>query len=170
MKRLSIYLVVAIGMWIGQDADASSMQAQDPATIFARACASCHGAKGLGGVSWVKNDPTDQRIAPAIAGETIDTIKGMVRRGADNAAMPRFGVQEITDAELDALASFIKNNPKGVPTPTKPSGARVDLYILDADPWFTDRGADNAADPFDDVRRVVLQPGQYLKVFNTGRT
>jgi hypothetical protein len=41
---------------------------------------------------------------------------------------------------------------------------------MDADPWFTDRGADNAADPFNDVRRVVLQSGQYLKVVNTGRT
>lgn len=170
MKRLSIYLVVAIGMLIGKDAYASSIQTQDPATTFAGKCATCHGAKGLGGVSWVKNNSKDQRIAPKIAGETIDTITGMVRRGADNAAMPGFGVQEITDAELDALATFIKNYPSGVPTPTTPSGKEVILYVLDADPWFTDQGADKAVDPFNDVRRVVLQPGQYLKVINTGRT
>lgn len=170
MKRLSIYLAVAIGILIGNDAYATSVQTHEPATIFARACASCHGAKGLGGVSWVKNDPADQRVAPQIAGYTADTVKAMVRRGADNAAMPAFGVQEITDAELDALAAFIQNNPSGVPTPTKPAGKEVALYVLDADPWFTDRGADNSADPFNDVRRVVLQPDQYLKVVNTGRT
>ena len=170
MKRLSIYLAVAIGILMGNDAYATSVQTQEPATIFARACASCHGAKGLGGVSWVKNDPADQRVAPQIAGYTVDTIKAMVRRGADNAAMPAFGVQEITDAELDALATFIQNNPSGVPTPTKPGGKEVTLYVLDADPWFTDRGADKSADPFDDVRRVVLKSDQYLKVINTGRT
>ncbi|WP_337287662.1 cytochrome c [Candidatus Methylomirabilis sp.] len=170
MKRLSIYLAVAIAVLMGNDAYATSVQTQEPATIFARACASCHGAKGLGGVSWVKNDPSDQRIAPQIAGFTADTIKVMVRRGADSAAMPAFGVQEITDAELDALATFVQNNPNGVPTPTKPSGKAFVLYVLDADPWFTDRGEDNSADPFNDVRRVVLKENQYLKVVNTGRT
>lgn len=149
---------------------ASSIQTQDPATTFARACATCHGAKGLGGVSWIKNNPADQRKAPKIAGKETDTIKEMVRKGADNAAMPGFGVQEITDTELNALASFIHNNPNGVPTPAKPSGSEVVLYVLDADPWFTDQGADNAADPSHDVRRVVLQPGQHLKIINTGRT
>jgi len=170
MKGLLVYFAAAIGILIGNDAYATSVQTQEPATIFARACASCHGAKGLGGVSWIKNDPADQRIAPQIAGYTADTIKAMVRRGADNAAMPAFGVQEITDAELDALATFIQSNPSGVPTPTKPSGKEVALYILDADPWFTDQGADNAVDPFNDKRRVVLKEGQYLKVVNTGRT
>lgn len=170
MKRLLIYLVVAIGILIGQDAYASSVQTQDPATTFARACATCHGAKGLGGVSWVKNDPSDKREAPQIAGYTASNIKVQVRHGSENAAMPGFGIQEITDAELDALATFIQSNPSGVPTPTKPSGKEVSLYILDADPWFTDQGADKAADPFHDVRRVVLRPGQHLKVINTGRT
>jgi len=170
MKRLSIYLAVAIAILIGNDAYATSVQTQEPATIFARACASCHGAKGLGGVSWVKNDPSDQRIAPQIAGYTADTIKAMVRRGADNAAMPAFGVQEITDDELDALATFVQDNPNGVPTPTKPTGKELVLYVLDADPWFTDRGEDNSTDPFNDVRRVVLKENQYLKVVNTGRT
>src|SRR5574337_300413 len=170
MKRLSVYLAVAIGILIGNDAYATSVQTQEPATIFARACASCHGAKGLGGVSWIKNDPADQRIAPQIAGFTADAIKAMVRKGAANAAMPAFGVQEITDTELDALAAFIQTNPSGVPTPTKPGGKEVALYVLDADPWFTDQGADKGADPFKDVRRVVLQEGQYLKVINTGRT
>lgn len=117
MKRLASYLIAAIGLVLGPDAYATAIQTQDPATIFARACATCHGAKGLGGVSWVKNDPKDQRIAPRIAGDTVDTIKAMVRRGSDSASMPGFGVQEITDAELDALATFISNNPNGVPTP-----------------------------------------------------
>ncbi|CBE69849.1 MAG: cytochrome c [Candidatus Methylomirabilis oxygeniifera] len=170
IQRLSIYLIMAIGMWIGTDADASSVQSQDPAAIFARACATCHGAKGLGGVSWVKNNSRDQRTAPQIAGHPADSIKAMVRRGSENAAMPGFGVQEITDAELDALATFIQDNSSSIPTPVKPSGKQVALYVLDADPWFTDRGADNDADPFNDVRRVVLEPGQYLKVINTGRT
>ncbi|HWQ69476.1 MAG TPA: c-type cytochrome [Patescibacteria group bacterium] len=186
MRRLFIpvlLLIVALWMATATDAHATSIQAQDPATIFARACASCHGAKGNGGVSWVKNSPQDRRTAPSMSGKSIDQIKQIVRNGSNNAAMPAFGVQEITDAELDALAAFIKNNACtmgmmggmmqqscGMPTPTKPGGTEVVLYALDADPWFTDQGADNAADPFDDKRRVVLQPGQYLKVVNTGRT
>lgn len=170
MKRLSIYLVVAIGMLIGKDAYASSIQTQDPATTFAGKCATCHGAKGLGGVSWVKNNPQDQRIAPQIAGASVGTITARVRSGADNAAMPGFGPQEITDSELGALATFVQNNPNGVPTPATPGGKAVTLYILDADPWFTDGGKDNKTDPFNDVRRVVLKPDQYLKIVNTGRT
>lgn len=171
MKRLLIFLAVAIWIVIGHDAYATSIQPQpDSATIFVRACATCHGAKGLGGVSWVKNNPADQRIAPQIAGLAAATIKARVRAGAENAAMPGFGVQEITDGELDALAAFIQSNPNGVPTPTKPGGKEVILYALDADPWFTDGGKDKKADPFKDVRRVVLQPDQYLKVINTGRT
>ena len=170
MKRLSMCLGVVLGIFISHDAYASSIQAHNPETIFARACGSCHGAKGLGGVSWVKNNPADQRIAPQIAGLAAATIKVRVRSGADNAAMPGFGVQEITDAELDALATFIQSNPSGVPTPTQPSGKEIVLNILDADPWYTDGGKDNKADPFKDVRRVVLQPDQYLKVINTGRT
>jgi cytochrome c553 len=157
-------------MLIGKDAFASSIQTQDPATAFAGKCATCHGAKGLGGVSWVKNNPQDRRIAPQIAGASVSTITAKVRSGADNAAMPGFGPQEITDAELDTLAAFISSNPGGVPTPATPSGKAVTLYILDADPWFTDAGKDKKADPFDDVRRVVLKPDQYLKVINTGRT
>lgn len=170
MKRLSIYFAVAIGIFIGTDADASSIQAQDPATIFARACATCHGAKGLGGVSWVKNNPQDQWTAPQIAGISASTIIMRVRNGADNGRMPGFGPQEITDSELEALAAFVSSNPSGVSTPTKPSGKEIVLNILDADPWFTDGGKDKKADPFKDVRRVVLQSGQYLKVINTGRT
>ncbi len=170
MKRLSIYLGVAIWILIGHDAYATSIQTQDPATIFARACGTCHGAKGLGGVSWVKNNPQDQYTAPQIAGLTASTIKARVRSGSDNARMPGFGVQEITDGELDTLAIFIQNNSAGIPTPTKPSGKAIVLNILDADPWFTDGGKDKKADPFKDVKRVVLQPDQYLKVINTGRT
>ena len=157
---------------ISSDAYASSIQAHSPATIFAAACATCHGGKGLGGVTFVKNGPSDKRVAPKIAGKTTSFTKSMVRNGSWSGAMPAFGPEEITDAELNALATWLQSQSYliGVPAPSAPSGTAVRLDILDADPWYSDGGLDNGLDPGDDVRRVALGPTEYLKVVNTGRT
>ncbi|MCR4346655.1 MAG: c-type cytochrome [Sulfuricaulis sp.] len=153
-------------------AQASAIQSQPPEKIFAAACSTCHGSGGRGGDSWV-NDVN----APRIAGLRMisDTAaKNMIRNGSDNRGMPGFGPAEITDTELNSLVSWLRNNCGGMmgscPAPARPSGTEVKVDILDADPWYTDKGVDNANDPYDDTRRVVLGANQYLTVTNTGKT
>ncbi len=154
-------------------AEATKIQTQPPEKIFAAACSTCHGAGGQGGRSWI-----NQVDAPRIAGLMMITdaaAKFRVRNGSDNRGMPGFGPEEITDAELDAIVSWLRNTCGGMgmggcPAPARPAGTEVKVDILDADPWFSDHGNDNATDPFADVRRVILAPGQYITLTNTGRT
>src|SRR3990172_793974 len=153
-------------------AQASAIQSQSPAKTFAAACSTCHGKGGRGGRSWV-NDVS----APRIAGLMMisDTAaKNMVRKGSDNRGMPGFGPAEITDTELNNLVSWLRNNCGGMmgscPAPARPAGTEVKVDILDADPWYTDKGVDNTNDPYDDVRRVVLGANQYMTLTNTGKT
>lgn len=152
-------------------AEASSIQSHSSEVIFAAACSTCHGADGKGEVSWVTGN-----TAPNIAGRGASFYQKwieVIRKGSDDYSMPGFGPEEITDAELAAILSFLQYTcagKAGCPAPTPPSGTEVKVDILDADPWYSDGGADNVADPFDDTRRVVLATGQYLKVINTGRT
>ncbi len=139
---------------------ASSIQRQPPEKIFAANCATCHGARGQGGLSWV-----DGVRAPGIAGAKHQRVWTAVRRGSTR-AMPAFAEQQITPDELDALAQLIEKNPGGIPAPKTPSGSPVVVNILDADPWYADDGADLSSDR----RRVELSSNQYLKVVNTGKT
>ncbi len=166
---LSIFLINS------EDVYASKLQTQSPATIFAASCATCHGSAGLGGVTFVKDNPGDNRIAPKVAGLDVKTIKSRVRSGTLSNSMPAFGKEEITDAELSALATWINSNPSGVPAPTAPggSGDEVRVDILDADPWFSDSNNANPVRDSDlsDIRRIELtSPAAYLKIYNTGRT
>ncbi len=153
-------------------AQASAIQSQPPEKIFAAACSTCHGAGGGGGTSWV-NGVTAPRIA-RLRMISDTTAKNMIRNGSDNRGMPGFGPAEITDTELNNLVSWLRNNCGGgmgsCPAPARPSGTEVKVDILDADPWYTDKGVDNALDPYDDTRRVVLGANQYLTVTNTGKT
>lgn len=170
-------LVLVMTGWF-EAAQASAIQVQPPEKIFAAACSTCHGAGGSGGRSWVNNV-----MAPRIAGLRMvsDTAaKNKIRNGSDNRGMPGFGPAEITDAELNTLVSWLRNSCGGgggggggmgsCPAPARPAGSEVKVDILDADPWYTDKGVDNAGDPFDDTRRVVLGSNQYLTVTNTGKT
>lgn len=164
--------VISISV-IGSDVYASSIQTQPPAKIFAASCSTCHGGKGLGGVTFVKDGPGDNRTAPKIAGKAAKYTKSFVRAGAPSGAMPAFGREEITDAELNDLANWLQSYPAGVPAPTlpdEPTARRLD--ILDADPWFWDDNSDTGVSTYSgDRRRVQLSSTtHYLKVVNTGRT
>lgn len=154
---------------------ASGIQPQPPEKIFAASCSTCHGPQGEGGKSWVTGMPAP-RIGPlAIPREAARTV---IRHGSSNhtlpgynGAMPGFGPAEITDGELDQLLAFLAERClEGCPAPARPAGTEVKVDILDADPWYSDGGADNRADPYDDPRRVVLTARQFLTVTNTGRT
>ena len=172
--RVVLVLFLALAGW-SSAARASVIQPQPPATIFAAACSTCHGPKGEGGRSWVTgiNAP---RVGPLAI--SPDAARQVIRRGSYNhilpgynGAMPGFGPAEITDGELDHLLTFMLNEcQQGCPAPARPRGTEVKVDILDADPWYSDSGADNAIDPYDDRRRVVLAPSQFLTVTNTGKT
>ncbi|MEK7818090.1 MAG: c-type cytochrome, partial [Actinomycetota bacterium] len=169
-------LAVFLGL-LGWDntAWASAIQSHQPEKIFAAACSTCHGAKGEGGRSWVTGIKAP-RIGPLAI--PLEAARKIIRNGSYNnilpgynGAMPGFGPAEITDEELDKLLAFMWNNcQQGCPAPARPAGTEVKVDILDADPWYSDNGADNAADPYDDRRRVVLTADQYLTVTNTGKT
>ena len=159
----------------GHTAWASAAQPQPPEKIFAAACSTCHGPRGEGGTSWVTGIKAPQ-IGPLAIPD--DEARRVLRNGSYNnilpgynGAMPGFGPAEITDAELDNLLAFLRNEcGPGCPAPARPAGIEVKVDILDADPWFSDQGGDNVLDPYDDRRRVVLGADQYLTVTNTGRT
>lgn len=178
--RLFTVLFSAFGLFIwGLEAFASAIQTQPPEKIFAAACSTCHSKGGTGGRSWING-----MMAPRIAGLGMwsdTTVKNFIRNGSDRRGMPGFGPAEITDAELNNLVSWLRNScggsggggmggGGGCPAPAKPAGTEVKVDILDADPWYTDKGADNALDPYDDNRRVVLGANQFLTVTNTGKT
>src|SRR5574342_59948 len=105
---------------------ASSIQTQPPEKIFAANCATCHGAHGLGGASWV-----DGWRAPWIAGASRRVVVDTVRSGS-MPSMPAFAREQITDEELRALAKFIEENRDGIPAPKPPAGTAVVVDILDA--------------------------------------
>lgn len=166
--------ILAVSIFVSSDAFASAIQAQSPANIFAASCSTCHGAKGQGGVTFVKDGVGDNRIAPRIAGKPARYVKAFVRAGSKGGAMPAFGREEITDAELNALANALQSDGTGANlVPAAPVGTAVVVNILDADPWFMDNGSDNdnsGVGGTDDFRRVDLDAGEYVKVVNTGRT
>jgi cytochrome c5 len=165
---------------------ACAQTSRDPSALFAASCATCHGDAGLGGSpSWV----VPARMAPRIArGFAMPNpmlearFRFTIRNGSYYGpgfmpAMPAFGPDVITDAELNLLVPWLIYAPpvggadpvNGVPPPPTPVGRGIVLEILDEAPWFRDDGTD-LADPFGDRRRVVLSPGDYIKVVNRGRT
>ncbi|MFO0984053.1 MAG: c-type cytochrome [Planctomycetota bacterium] len=165
----------------------STRPARPPEKIFAATCATCHGQDGLGNhQSWVLPGRMAPRIARGLPRPELSmeeryrfTVRNGPYRGATgfSQAMPAFGPEVISDAELGALVTWLLYAPPygqsdpaaGVPAPRKPSGHQIVLEIVDHDPWFQDDGAD-ARDPFADRRRVVLSPGDYIKVVNHGKT
>lgn len=168
---------------------ASHLQGQPPRQpdrLFAASCATCHGQDGMGGHrSW--SEPT--RIAPRIARGFPapnpyfeNFYKNTIRNGSFygpgfQPGMPAFGREILSDIELDALVRWLLYAPPvggatpglGVAPPSPPAGRAIVLEILDEAPWFRDDGTD-AADPANDRRRVVLSPGEFVRVINRGRT
>jgi mono/diheme cytochrome c family protein len=156
-----------------------------PAKIFAAACATCHGADGLGGPSWTDSGAWAPRIARALPTPqpaTEEQYKFTIRNGPYVAGgfdfrMPAFGHPVLSDAELDLLVTWVLYQPPvgaadptwGVPPPPTPPGNRITLEILDEAPWFRDDATD-VRDTANDRRRVVLSAGDYVKVINRGKT
>lgn len=164
---------------------AAAQTPRDPAKLFAASCATCHGADGRGGPSWTDSGAWAPLIAystPNLNPIAEQHVKWQVRNGAYigmgfDFRMPAFGPEVITEQELDALVRWLIYAPPlgaaspltGVPPPPTPVGNEIVLEITDEAPWYRDDGTD-MRDMANDRRRVVLSPGDYLKVVNRGKT
>lgn len=158
---------------------------RDPAKLFAASCATCHGADGRGGPSWTDSGawaPPIATASPTPQPLAEENVKWHVRNGAYlvggfDFRMPAFGPEVISDQELDLLVRWLIYAPPlgasspltGVPPPATPPGNEILLEITDEAPWYRDDGTD-VRDMAGDRRRVVLSPGDYVKVVNRGKT
>lgn len=142
------FLLCALGSCHGSGGDPGHHD-KSPEAIMRANCGTCHGVNGEGGFSWVES----WWPAPAIAGYPPGFLRSTVRSGRP-AVMPAIPEQEITDAELDALAHYIE----GLPAGAAPEPAfDVTVTITDEDPWFN-------------PPQVSIGFGQRVRFVNAGRT
>jgi mono/diheme cytochrome c family protein len=109
MTRLPILMVPAIlgtlAAFALAEQPAPAEPARDGPTLFTRKCAMCHRGRGMGTVL------LSRRIDPGVADlekrTDLDaaTIKSLVRGGIGN--MPRIPRGEVSDAELDRIATWL---------------------------------------------------------------
>lgn len=130
--------------------------AKSPEQIMRANCGTCHGEKGEGGTSWIDQN----KRAFAIAGRTIRSIKQWAREGRQP-EMPSFAHQEISDDELDNLATYIHDLPDSyIPGPNEddaqPDADHV-VIIGDEDPWYY-------------PMQLRILTGQTVRFVNEGRT
>jgi len=91
----------------------------DPQTIYVGAgCAGCHGLRGEGGA-----------VAPSIWEDGLKTVTDAVREGPPQ-GMPAFGPDRLTDAQIEAIVAFLKEQRSLFPhdpgrKPAKSIGAAV---------------------------------------------
>ena len=142
-KIISISMLSVAGLL------SSNLYAKPAGQIMRANCASCHGDKGQGGTSWI--DPSQRAFK--IAGRSTRSIKKWVREGRQP-EMPSFAHQEISDTELDALATYVNDLPDSfIPAPIEDHI----VTIKDEDPWY-------------DNMQLEINAGETVKFVNPGRT
>jgi len=120
-----------------------------PEALFRANCATCHGTYGYGAVSWI--DPT--HLAPPIYGYSRQYIASVVRAGRIP-AMPSFPEMEISDSELDHLATYVEGLPYSF---VAPPAHQATVAVIDEDPWFN-------------PVQISILPGQTVRFLNMGKT
>ena len=145
IKVISIAILSTIGIL------PAISNAKPPEQIMRANCASCHGDKGQGGTSWI--DPSQRAFK--IAGRSTRSIKKWVREGRQP-EMPSFAHQEISDDELDALATYINTLP-GSFVPAPEVDPKNVVKIKDEDPWY-------------DKMQLEIIVGETVKFENIGST
>ena len=105
------------------------------AAIYRAVCASCHGYDGSGDTNGYTTF-VDETGGFNINGKSVNVIKNFAR-GGRGLVMPGFNREEISDTELNALATCINN---GTCTgasiyPDPPSATTV--WVQDEPPWFS---------------------------------
>lgn len=112
------------------------------AAIYARDCASCHGAQGEGGTGTALGNP----VTLLLASDTL--LRETIKRGRDGTPMPAFE-DKLNDEELNAVTAFLRSRATGwnVEAQKLTPPPSPDEYVLNPD------GADPAFD---------LQDGLYV--------
>lgn len=130
MKRLVIAGTFgAVGMLALGAAFVAWAQAEVPALtpgheVFDRWCAPCHAAgpfhAGTAGLQVKYRGSSETPVLEQRTDLTAAFVKQIVRHGVN--AMPPFRKTEITDAQLDAVATYLtRNNSRSVPGGSTPS-------------------------------------------------
>lgn len=143
-----IVLMTAVGIVV--TLPGTVLAAKTPQDIMRANCASCHGELGEGGYpSWVDPSQTSMRIAGRSKGSIIQWT-----RNGRLPEMPAFPVQEISDAEVDALATYVNALPGSfIPNPTY----QQTVNITDEDPWYN-------------PMQISVNVGDTVKFTNSGKT
>ena len=125
LTAAGVILLAATSVLLGADIDErvsrlerelGSQRAADGERIFARACAACHGMRGLGdGPAAADLDPPPRdlsstrfrfRTTPTGALPRPEDLKRTIRRGLPGTAMAGFG-DLFSERELDSLVAFV---------------------------------------------------------------
>lgn len=103
MRRTIACLLLAASAWATAHADS----AVDTAAIFRDKCAACHGVDRLGGMAPALLPESLERLKP-------DALRDVLRNGRAATQMPGFADQ-LSDPELDRLATWLKTAPVSAP-------------------------------------------------------
>ena len=109
MKRMRSLLVAGLALTLGATAlQAQAAAAPDGATLFARNCASCHGANGVPNPAMVSRlgaipDFTDARVMGAIADTTLFNV---VTNGKGR-TMPAYRTR-LTPDQVHLVVAYVK--------------------------------------------------------------
>jgi mono/diheme cytochrome c family protein len=119
MLRMALVVLAAVGVSVTAAAQQRAAQVARGQELFEYWCAPCHGPGiGNGGVPYLPGEGALRAkyngALPALLQErtdmTPDFVKHYVREGIT--IMPFFRKTEISDADLDAIASYLTRNRK----------------------------------------------------------
>lgn len=106
MTRLAMAgLLVATGLAGIAAAQTPAAQRSTPETLYQRECAICHAAGGTGTLMLARRLRNADAILANRKDLDADYVKAVVRRGINS--MPAITRVEVTDAELDAITSWL---------------------------------------------------------------
>jgi mono/diheme cytochrome c family protein len=100
------YIVDVAARTVREETETGS---QTGADVFAHSCSACHSADGRGNRSLGTPDLTDVAIQRSLSDAALLEI---IRNGMDNGRMPAWS-GKLTDAQIDAVASYVRTLPGG---------------------------------------------------------
>jgi PQQ-dependent dehydrogenase (methanol/ethanol family) len=112
--------------------------------VFTTHCAGCHGVDARGG-----GKGPGLAASPRLAGQTVEQLRAVIQGGFPASGMPPM---ELPAAELDAVASYVRELNKGVQTGPA-AGARVSWHDPEPGDWLTYNG-NASANRYSDLREI----------------
>mgnify|MGYP005825140499 CR=1 FL=1 len=104
MKAVKYALTMAIAMTMGAAHAADAPQAPG-AAVYAEMCGMCHQTNGMGVGILSRRADASKGLLEQRADLSAAVVKVVVRNGIGN--MPRISRGEVSDAQLDAIASYL---------------------------------------------------------------